>query len=194
MTTRCAWAENSDIERDYHDTEWGRPLRDEQRLFEFLCLEGAQAGLSWRTVLAKRDNYRRVFHDFAIARCAAMTDAELETVLADPGIVRNRLKVYSVRKNARAALEVIRTEGSLSTFLWRFVGGEPIDNRPRERGDVPATTPASDQMSKALQKRGFTFVGSTICYALMQATGMVNDHQIDCIARQAPGRARRKTA
>ncbi|MFC5741563.1 DNA-3-methyladenine glycosylase I [Dyella tabacisoli] len=177
---RCHWAAGSDIERDYHDAEWGVPLHDDQALFEFLCLEGAQAGLSWRTVLAKRDNYRRAFHHFEIARVAAMKDRELEKLLLDPGLIRNRLKISSTRSNAIAALKVIEEYGSLDSYLWSFVDGKPIQNRWRERGDVPATTPLSDRMSKELKKKGFRFVGSTICYALMQATGMVNDHRVDC--------------
>lgn len=180
---RCFWADNSDSERDYHDTEWGRPLHGDRALFEFLCLEGAQAGLSWRTVLEKRPNYRRVFHGFDIARCAALTDAELEAALSDPGIVRNRLKVHAVRKNAQAALQLQREHGSLDAYLWSFVDGRPVDNLPRGRGDVPASTPLSDRLSKALRKQGFTFVGTTICYAFLQATGMVNDHLADCFCR-----------
>ncbi len=177
---RCRWAGGSAAERAYHDREWGLPLRDDRALFEFLVLEGAQAGLSWRTILEKRDNYRRAFHGFDIARVARLTDAELAQRLLDPGIVRNRLKVHSARDNARAALEVIAAEGSLATWLWDFVDGAPIVNRWRGHGDVPASTPRSDAMSKALRKRGFRFVGSTICYAFMQATGMVNDHVVDC--------------
>lgn len=184
---RCLWAESSDSERAYHDAEWGRPLHGDRALFEFLCLEGAQAGLSWRTVLEKRENYRRVFHGFDIDRCAALTDAELEHVLSDPGIVRNRLKVQAVRRNALAAKAVQREHGSLDAFLWFFVDGKPVDNRPRGRGDVPASTPLSDRLSKALRKHGFTFVGTTICYAFLQATGMVNDHLLDCFCRQKAG-------
>lgn len=180
---RCFWAEGSDSERDYHDSEWGRPLHGERELFEFLCLEGAQAGLSWRTILEKRANYRRVFHDFDIERCARLSDKELEKALLDPGIVRNRLKVYGVRKNALATLAVQNEHGSLDTYLWSFVGAKPLDNKPRGRGDVPASTERSDAMSKALKKKGFTFVGTTICYAFMQATGMVNDHLADCFCR-----------
>lgn len=180
---RCFWAEGSDSERDYHDSEWGRPLHGERELFEFLCLEGAQAGLSWRTILEKRANYRRVFHDFDIERCARLSDKELEKALLDPGIVRNRLKVYGVRKNALAALAVQKEHGSLDAYLWSFVGSKPLDNKPRGRGDVPASTERSDAMSKALKKKGFTFVGTTICYAFMQATGMVNDHLADCFCR-----------
>ncbi|WP_257387077.1 DNA-3-methyladenine glycosylase I [Tahibacter caeni] len=180
---RCFWAESSDSERAYHDAEWGRPLHGDQALFEFLCLEGAQAGLSWRTVLEKRENYRRVFHGFDVARCAALSDAELERALTDPGIVRNRLKVHAVRRNALAAQAVQKLHGSLDAYLWSFVDGRPVDNRPRGRGDVPASTPLSDRLSKALRKQGFTFVGTTICYAFLQATGMVNDHLIDCFCR-----------
>jgi DNA-3-methyladenine glycosylase I len=164
----------------YHDTEWGVPLHDDRVLFEFLCLEGAQAGLSWRTVLHKRDHYRRAFHDFDIARVAAMKDRELEKLLLDPGLIRNRLKIFSVRDNAKAALVAIEEHGSLDAYLWSFVDGKPIRNAWRTRAEVPASTPVSDRMSKALKKRGFRFVGTTICYAFMQATGMVNDHLVEC--------------
>ena len=178
---RCHWAANGDpLMRDYHDTEWGVPLHDDRALFEFLCLEGAQAGLSWRTVLAKRDNYRKAFHQFEIARVAAMTDRELEKRLLDPGIIRNRLKVSSTRDNAIAALDVITEFGSLDVYLWSFVDGKPQRNHWRSQGEVPASTALSDRMSKALKKRGFRFVGSTICYSLLQATGMVNDHLVGC--------------
>lgn len=183
--SRCAWAAGDPSMLDYHDTEWGVPLHDDRALFEFLCLEGAQAGLSWRTVLAKRDNYRKVFHAFEIARVAAMTDCDLEQRLLDPGIIRNRLKVASVRGNAMAALAVIREHGSLDAYLWSFVGGKPLRNRWRRPSEVPASTEASDRMSKALRQRGFRFVGTTICYALMQATGMVNDHLVDCFRYKA---------
>lgn len=183
MIRRCSWAEGSDSERDYHDSEWGRPLHGDQALFEFLCLEGAQAGLSWRTILEKRDNYRRVFHNFDIDRCARLSDKALEKALLDPGIVRNRLKVYAVRRNALAAQAVQKEHGSLDAYLWSFVDGRPIDNAPRQRGDVPASTDLSDRLSKALKKKDFTFVGTTICYAFLQATGMVNDHFADCFCR-----------
>jgi len=179
--SRCHWAANGDpLMRDYHDTEWGTPLHDDRALFEFLCLEGAQAGLSWRTVLTKRDNYRKAFHNFEIARVAAMTDRELEKLLLDPGIIRNRLKVASTRDNAIAALRVIEECGSLDGYLWSFVDGKPLRNRWRSQADVPASTELSDRMSKALKKRGFRFVGTTICYSLLQATGMVNDHLVGC--------------
>ncbi len=179
--SRCHWAANGDPRmRDYHDTEWGTPLHDDRALFEFLCLEGAQAGLSWRTVLAKRDNYRKAFHQFEIARVAAMTDRELEKLLLDPGIIRNRLKVWSARDNAIAARGVIEEFGSLDVYLWSFVDGKPLRNRWRSQADVPASTELSDRMSKVLKKRGFRFVGTTICYSLLQATGMVNDHLVGC--------------
>jgi DNA-3-methyladenine glycosylase I len=177
---RCPWADNSTIECDYHDTEWGVPLHDDRALFEFLCLEGAQAGLSWRTVLAKRERYREVFHHFEIARVAAMDDDELASLLLDPGIIRNRLKISAARDNARAALCVIDAFGSLDGYLWSFVDGQPIRHHWRERSEVPASTPLSDRMSRELKKRGFRFVGSTICYAFMQATGMLNDHLTGC--------------
>lgn len=180
---RCAWAEAAGADagyRRYHDEEWGRPLHGDRPLFEFIVLEGAQAGLSWRTVLARREHYRRAFHGFDIARVAAMGDAELEACLADPGLIRNRLKIHAARDNARAALEVIAECGSLDGFLWSFVDGQPRINHCRTSTEVPVTTPESDAMSKALRKRGFRFVGSTICYAFMQATGMVNDHLTTC--------------
>ncbi len=182
---RCDWAAGSEIERDYHDREWGVPLHDDRALFEFLCLEGAQAGLSWRTVLAKREAYRRAFGNFEIARCARITDARVERLLGDAGLIRNRMKIESVRDNARATLEAIAEHGSLDAFLWSFVDGRPLRNRWRTRAEVPATTDVSDRMSKALRKRGFRFVGSTICYAFMQATGMVNDHLVGCFRHDA---------
>lgn len=183
---RCPWGDSADM-HDYHDTEWGTPLHDDRALFEFLCLEGAQAGLSWRTVLLKRDNYRRAFHQFDIAKVAAMKDRELEKLLLDPGIIRNRLKVYATRDNAIAALKVIDEFGSLDRYLWSFVDGKPIRNRWTGQGDVPASTPLSDCMSKELKKRGFRFVGTTICYAFLQATGMVNDHVVGCFRHKAVG-------
>jgi DNA-3-methyladenine glycosylase I len=193
---RCAWAGAgaNDRMRAYHDEEWGVPLHDDRRLFEFLCLEGAQAGLSWRTVLDKRDNYRRAFHDFDIAACAELADAQLASLLADPGLIRNRLKIASVRGNARAALEAIGQAGSLDAFLWQFVGGTPVRNAWRSSAEVPATTPASDRMSRELRRRGFRFVGSTICYAFMQATGMVDDHLASCFRHGATTPRRRKAA
>jgi DNA-3-methyladenine glycosylase I len=187
---RCSWAQSSDSMRRYHDTEWGVPLHDDRGLFEFLCLEGAQAGLSWRTVLDKRENYRRAFFDFDIARCARLTDARIEKLMLDAGLIRNRLKITSVRGNARDARAAIEEFGSLDAFLWSFVDGVPIRNAWRKPGDVPATTPVSDRMSKVLGKRGFRFIGSTICYAFMQATGMVDDHWVGCFRHGAGPRAR----
>jgi DNA-3-methyladenine glycosylase I len=182
---RCSWAHSDPLLQAYHDTEWGSPLHDDRRLFEFLVLEGAQAGLSWRTVLAKREHYRKVFHQFDIARVAAMTDAALERLLLDPGIIRNRLKVTAARSNAVAALAVIQEFGSLDGYLWSFVDGRPLLNHWRDASEVPASTPLSDAMSKALKKRGFRFVGTTICYSLLQATGMINDHVRDCFRHAA---------
>jgi DNA-3-methyladenine glycosylase I len=163
----------------YHDTEWGVPHHDDRALFELISLEGAQAGLSWRTVLARREAYRTAYHGFDIGRVARMSDEELTGVLTDSGVIRHRLKIWSVRDNARAAL----AHGSLDTWLWSFVDGQPIVNRWREPGEVPATTEISDRMSKALRKQGFRFVGSTICYAFMQATGMVDDHLVTCTVK-----------
>jgi DNA-3-methyladenine glycosylase I len=187
FATRCSWAAAGDAAMQaYHDREWGVPLHDDRSLFELLTLEGAQAGLSWRTVLARRGGYRATFHNFGIPRVAAMTDAELESVLADASIIRNRRKVFSTRDNARAALDVIAAAGSLDTWLWSFVDGAPIVNRWETAAQVPASTPLSDRLSKALRQRGFRFVGSTICYAFMQASGMVNDHLTTCFRHGRP--------
>lgn len=164
----------------YHDEEWGRPVHDDRVFFEFLTLEGAQAGLSWETILNKRDRYRAVFAGFDPARVARFTPARIEKLLDDPGIVRNRAKVESTVSNARAFLDVQREFGSFDTYVWRFVGGAPIDNRPKRGDALPAQTPESLRLSKDLQKRGFRFVGPTIMYAFMQATGLVNDHLVDC--------------
>ena len=180
----CPWARNA-LSIAYHDTEWGVPVRDNQALFEFLVLEGAQAGLSWDTILSKRPRYREVFHGFEIARVARMSDAALERVLADPGVVRNRLKILSTRANALAALRVIDEHGSLGAHLWGFVGGEPIAGERRTPRDVPTETAEARAMSKDLKRRGFSFVGPTICYAFMQAVGMVNDHLLTCPRRRA---------
>jgi DNA-3-methyladenine glycosylase I len=178
---RCPWAETADAAMlAYHDTEWGVPQHDDRALFELLSLEGAQAGLSWRTVLARRDAYRSAYHGFDIERVAAMTDTELEALLAGSPLIRNRLKIFSVRDNARVARDVVGRHGSLDHYLWSFVGHRPIRNLWAASGDVPATTPVSDAMSKALRKAGFRFVGPTICYAFMQASGMVNDHLVTC--------------
>jgi DNA-3-methyladenine glycosylase I len=172
---RCAWALGSDAEADYHDLEWGTPQRDPQVLFEFLILEGAQAGLSWRTILQKRENYRAAFAGFDPAAVASFDERDVERLLAEPGIVRNRLKVNGAITNARAWLAL----DDPAQFLWSFTDGIPIDGH-RLGGDLPATTAVSDAMSKSLRANGFTFVGSTICYALMQAVGMVNDHVNSC--------------
>jgi DNA-3-methyladenine glycosylase I len=179
--TRCHWAETADPQMQaYHDTEWGVPHHDDRALFELLTLEGAQAGLSWRTVLVRRDAYRAAYHGFDIERVAAMTDPELQKLLTDSPLIRNRLKIFSVRDNARTALATITQHGSLDHYLWSFVDHKPIRNQRTDRAQVPATTPVSDAMSKALKKAGFRFVGSTICYAFMQATGMVDDHLTTC--------------
>lgn len=181
MLTRCSWAANGDDAYcAYHDTEWGVPHHNDRALFELLTLEGAQAGLSWRTVLMRRDAYRQAFHQFDIDRVAAMTDDTLKTLIADSGLIRNRLKIYSTRDNARVAQAVIARHGSLDAYMWSFCGGSPIINRWTEQTQVPATTALSDSMSKALRKTGFRFAGSIICYAFMQATGMVNDHLTTC--------------
>ena len=176
---RCSWAKN-DLAIRYHDEEWGVPLHDDRRLFEFLILEGAQAGLSWDTILRKRDNYRKAFDNFDAARVARYRDARIARLLRDEGIVRNRLKIASAVGNAKAFLAVQREFGSFDAYIWSFVGGQPRRNSWVGMGDVPARTPESDAMSKDLQRRGFRFVGSTICYAFMQAVGMVNDHATGC--------------
>jgi DNA-3-methyladenine glycosylase I len=170
----------------YHDDEWGTPVHDDVRLFEFITVEGAQAGLSWETVLRKRDRYRDVFAGFDPARIARFTPARVEKLMIDPGIIRNRMKIESTIANARAFLRVQREFGSFDAYVWRFVDGVPIVNRPRSPGELPATTAISDALSKDLKQRGFGFVGSTICYAFMQAVGMVDDHGVGCFrARRA---------
>lgn len=180
MTNRCAWCGDSPLYTQYHDNEWGVPVRDDATLFEFLLLEGAQAGLSWITVLNKRDNYRKAFNGFNAAKIARYTDDHLDKLLLDPGIIRNRLKVHAARKNARAFLAVQEERGSFADYIWSFVDGEPLQNHWPSVNEVPATTDTSNALSKDLKKRGFTFVGPTIIYAFMQATGMVNDHTTDC--------------
>ena len=177
--TRCAWAKNVPAIQ-YHDEEWGVPVHDDRMLFEFLILEGAQAGLSWDTILRKRAHYRTVFDRFDPVRVARYTSRKVERLLADPGIVRNRLKVESAIKNAKAFLAVQKEAGSFDAYIWQFVDGRTRQNTWRTLQEVPARTAQSDAMSKDLKKRGFSFVGSTICYAFMQATGMVNDHTADC--------------
>ena len=183
--TRCAWAGEQALMRDYHDREWGRPQHDDRVLFEFLILEGAQAGLSWSTILNKRDNYRRVFHGFDAARIARYGERDRARLLNDAGIVRNRLKIDAAIVNAKAYLNLCKTEGSLDAWLWHWVDGKPIVNRWRETRQVPARTELSDCISKDLQKRDFKFVGSTIVYAYLQAVGVVNDHLVGCFRHPA---------
>jgi DNA-3-methyladenine glycosylase I len=179
--TRCKWAEGVSLDYiEYHDKEWGVPVHDDRVQFEFLILEGAQAGLSWSTILNKREGYRNAFADFDPEKVARFTDKRIDKLLQDPGIVRNRLKVRSAVSNAKAFLAVQKEFGSFSDYIWDFVGGEPIQNSFRKDSDIPATSPESDALSKDLKKRGFRFVGSTIVYAHMQATGLVNDHVVGC--------------
>ena len=186
--TRC-FGDQSDLYRLYHDTEWGVPVHDDRRLFEFLILEGAQAGLSWETILKKRDNYRKAFDRFDAAKIARYTPARVAKLLRDPGIVRNRLKVEGAVKNAKAFLRVREEFGSFDRYVWSFVRGKPM-HRWKSMKQVPPRTPESDAMSRDLGKRGFTFVGSTICYAFMQAAGLVNDHFVGCFRRAAVARMR----
>lgn len=185
--TRCAWVGSDPLYLAYHDQEWGVPLHDDRLLFEFLILEGAQAGLSWITILRKRAAYRAAFAGFDPEAVARFDGARVAELLADPGIVRNRLKVESAITNARAFLAVREEFGSFDAYLWRFVDGRPIRNAWKSIGEVPASTPVSDAMSRDLKQRGFRFVGSTICYAHMQAVGMVNDHTVDCFRWQEVG-------
>lgn len=183
---RCRWAEGVSLDYiRYHDEEWGVPVYDDQTQFEFLVLEGAQAGLSWSTILNKRDGYRKAFADFDPVKVARFTKKRIEKLLQDPSIVRNRLKVESTVTNARAFLRVQEEFGSFSDYIWQYVEGKPVQNRFRRDSDVPATSPVSDALSKDLKKRGFRFVGSTIVYAHMQATGLVNDHVVGCF-RHSP--------
>jgi len=177
---RCAWAGDDQLYRRYHDAEWGVPLHDERRLFEFLILEGAQAGLSWITILRKRDHYRVAFDDFDATHIAGYDAGKIELLMQNRGIVRNRLKLEAAVNNAQKFLEVQAASGSFDAFLWQFVDGRPRQNAWRSLAEVPVNTPESDAMSRELTRRGFKFVGTTICYALMQAIGMVNDHTTDC--------------
>ncbi|MET1257166.1 DNA-3-methyladenine glycosylase I [Aliikangiella maris] len=177
--SRCGWVGKDQIYIDYHDEEWGVPVYDSELLFQHLLLDGVQAGLSWITVLKKRENYRKAFHQFDPLKMARLTDAQLDKHLTNEGLIRNKLKIYGFRKNAKAYLELSKRE-SFSDFLWQFVDGQPVQNRWPDLKSVPANTEQSDAMSKALKKAGFTFVGTTICYAFMQAVGMVNDHTVDC--------------
>lgn len=189
MTVRCAWAGSDPLYVAYHDREWGAPVHDDRALFEFLILEGAQAGLSWSTILKKRDAYRAAFDGFDPARVAAYDDAKIAALLADPGIVRNRLKIHAAVRNAKAFLAVQTEFGSFDAYIWGFVAGRPRQNAWRTMAELPAETDASRAMSKDLQHRGFTFVGPTICYAFMQAVGLVNDHVVECFRFQELGGA-----
>ena len=196
VLVRCAWP-RTPLDIEYHDTEWGTPVHDDRRLFELLVLEGAQAGLSWSTILQKRPNYRHVFADFDPARVARFTPARLERILLDPGIVRNRLKVESTVRNARAILTVQEECGSFDRYLWPFVDDVPRDNARQSSHGIPSRSPESDALSRDLKRRGFNFVGTTICYAYMQAVGMVNDHTVDCfryreLTSDAPSVARER--
>ena len=177
---RCPWAEVSELDKHYHDTEWGVPVHDDNHLFEMLTLEGAQAGLSWSTILAKREGYRRLFAGFDPKKVARLTEKRIEKLLIDPSIVRHRGKIESTVNNARCVLEIQKEFGSLDIYLWSFVDGKPIQNRFKRMEEVPAETDISKQMSKELKRRGFRFVGPTTCYAFMQAAGLVNDHLVSC--------------
>lgn len=186
LPIRCGWVSADPLYIQYHDEEWGVPAHDDRHLFEMLCLEGAQAGLSWITILRKRENYRAAFDNFDATKIAGYDEGKIAELLANPGIVRNRLKVNAFVKNARAFLEVQAAFGSFDAYLWRFVGGQPLQAQRASLRDVPAQTPEAEAMSKDLKKRGFTFVGPTICYAFMQACGMVNDHTVDCFRYGQP--------
>ncbi|MGO0308652.1 DNA-3-methyladenine glycosylase I [Endozoicomonas acroporae] len=177
---RCSWCHGDELYTQYHDTEWGIPCHNDQKLFEFLILEGAQAGLSWITILKRREGYRKAFHQFDVQQVARMTDPDIEKLMQDAGIIRNRLKIRSAINNAKAFIRVQEEFGCFSQYLWSFVNHQPIINRRQSMSDVPATTDISDRMSNDLKKRGFSFVGSTICYAYMQAMGLVNDHLVTC--------------
>jgi DNA-3-methyladenine glycosylase I len=181
---RCWWCGDDELYQQYHDLEWGVPVHDDRELFEFLCLEGAQAGLSWITILRKREHYRKVFDHFDVHKIARYSDSKIAELLQDPGIVRNRLKVNGFVKNARAYLDLQQQGLTLDGYLWDFVDGKPLQNNRKSLQDVPAITALSDAMAKDLKKRGFTFVGSTICYAFMQAAGLVNDHLTGCFRHQ----------
>jgi DNA-3-methyladenine glycosylase I len=180
MKKRCEWGNQSVLYQQYHDEEWGVPLHDDTRLFKFLILEGAQAGLSWETILKKREGYREAFDQFDAEKIAKYSDDKIESLLQNPNIIRNRLKVKSAVLNAQLFLEVQKEYGSFDTYIWQFTGGKTIQNRFKKISQLPANTLKSDAMSKNLKKRGFKFIGTTICYAFMQATGMVNDHVVSC--------------
>jgi DNA-3-methyladenine glycosylase I len=177
---RCAWAEGSELERRYHDAQWGVPVHDDRLLFEMLTLESAQAGLSWSTILAKREGYIKAFDNFDIQTVAGYSETKIESLLQNPAIIRNKLKIHATINNAKIILEIQKEYGSFDSYIWSFVGGKPIKNHWERASEVPANTPLSDAMSKAMKQRGFHFVGTTICYAYMQAVGMVNDHLSSC--------------
>ena len=181
---RCAWCEKDDLYRNYHDNEWGKPVYDDATIFEFLILETFQAGLSWYTVLAKRENFRKAFDNFNLKKIANYSEDKMAELAEDAGIIRNKLKIKATVTNAQAFIKVQEEFGTFSKYIWGFVDGKPIDNQPKILGEVKATTPISDALSKDLKKRGFKFVGSTVMYAHMQATGMVNDHVMDCWTRK----------
>lgn len=183
MTKRCSWVSNDPLYIDYHDNEWGYPQYDSLKLFEKICLEGQQAGLSWITVLKKRDEYRRCFFNFQPEKIIQLTATDIELLLENIGLIRNRLKLNSIVKNAHAYLAMQNNNESFSQFIWSFVDGKPIINHFKDKSEVPVSTEISDKMSKALKKRGFTFVGTTICYAFMQSMGLVNDHFEDCFKK-----------
>lgn len=180
---RCTWCEKDDLYRNYHDNEWGKPVYDDATIFEFLILETFQAGLSWYTVLAKRENFRKAFDNFDLLKIANYSEEKMAELAEDTGIIRNRLKIRATVTNAQLFIKVQEEFGSFSKYIWGFVDGKPIDNQPKTLSEVKATTPISDALSKDLKKRGFKFVGSTVMYAHMQATGMVNDHVVDCWTR-----------
>ena len=193
MKRRCGWCGDTPIYKAYHDEEWGVPVHDDRLLFEFLILEGAQAGLSWETILKKREAYRTAFDGFDIETVATYTARETNRLLSDSGIVRNRLKIQSAIQNAQATLKIIKTYGSFDAFLWRYVDGMPIQNQWKTVAEIPAKTEQSEAMSKDLKRHGFKFVGPTICYAFMQAVGMVNDHIVDCFRYREIKRLQRNT-
>jgi DNA-3-methyladenine glycosylase I len=180
MKKSCEWPGDNKLMIEYHDTEWGTPVHDDRKLFELLMLDNAQAGLSWQTVLNKRENYRKAFDNFEPAKIARYNKRKIDSLLNNPGIIRNRLKIEAAVANARAVLEIQKEFGSFDAYIWQFVNGAPIRNRWKTLKQIPATSPESDAMSKALKKRGFKFVGSTICYAFMQSAGLVNDHLMHC--------------
>ena len=181
---RCAWCEKDDLYRNYHDNEWGKPVYDDETIFEFLILETFQAGLSWYTVLAKRENFRKAFDNFDLLKVANYSEDKMAELAEDAGIIRNKLKIKATVTNAQAFIKVQEEFGTFSKYIWGFVDGKPIDNQPKTLSEVKATTPISDALSKDLKKRGFKFVGSTVMYAHMQATGMVNDHILECHTRK----------